>query len=109
MFSQIHALHLETMLFLLQLCQFRVLETLQLRFIGLLLQLHKLILYLEHMKPIRCEEVLLVLLEHMVQFRVEVLNLFGRFTKQLANTSHVVQVSALRDTLAILRRLCSFY
>ena len=47
------------------------------------------------MKPICSEKILLIFLEHMVQLGVKVLNLFTGITKQLTDTPHIVEMSAL--------------
>ena len=105
MLSEIHALHLEPMLLFLQLRQFWVLKTLQLRLISFLLQLHKLILHLKHMKSICRQKILLIFLKHMVQLAIKILNFLVSITQKLTDTSHIVEMSTLRNTWCILLTL----
>lgn len=56
---------------LVELSQLGILQGLQLGLIGLLLELHQLGLHLQHMKPIRHQEVLLVLFQDFVELLVQ--------------------------------------
>ena len=62
----LHTVDLEAMHFLIKFGKLRILERFQLRLVCLLLQLHQLRLHLEHVKSIRHQEVLLVLLKHFI-------------------------------------------
>ena len=55
------------------------------------------------MESIRCQKVLLVLLEHMIQLGVKIFNLLVLVSKELTYTSHVVEMAALWLTIG---RLC---